>query len=415
MAIPNYLEGLFSPDQIGNIRSQAISQGLLGLGQGLVAAGAPTTSPAMNLSGISTGLSAFGQGYKGAFDTALSDMLKATQIQQTLRKQKEEEQVKNIIGSAAVPQYKTIPAVVPQGQTAIDEMGVTTLGTIPERQELTGYTYDVQKAAPMLAALGRFDLIKQMEDASALLGGSTMKPADVAGQVKEAVQVLGITDEKGRLKTPDKFTQEDRIRVQNYITASDEAKAPKINKADPTAVLVAQQGNVKEFNAQVKDFNEVSRRYNAMVGAWRDKANPATDSALIYGLAKIYDPAGAVQQGDIATIKGKPSIPQSLVSLAERVSRGGELTPKQRDDVMSTAYTLVNSYSRQVQPQVDTYKSFSKQFGGDPNQIRNPFENLQKPEYIMVTVAGKQVKAELSPKDNEYYYKSGDKYYKVTY
>ena len=62
MAIPNYLEGLFSPDQISNIRNQAISQGLLGLGQGLVAAGAPTTSPAMNFSGISTGLSAFAQG-----------------------------------------------------------------------------------------------------------------------------------------------------------------------------------------------------------------------------------------------------------------------------------------------------------------------------------------------------------------
>ena len=415
MAIPNYLEGLFSPEQLGNIRNQAISQGLLGLGQGLVAAGAPTTSPAMNFSGISSGLSAFGTGYKGAFDTALTDMLKATQIQQTLRKQKEEEQVKNIIGSAATPQYRTVPAVVPQGQTAIDEMGVTTLGTIPERQEITGYTYDVQKAAPMLAALGRFDLIKQMEDASALLGGSTMKPADVAGQVKEAIQVLGIRDESGRLKTPDKFTQEERNRVQTYITRSDEAKAPKINTADPTAILVAQQGNVKEFNTQTKDMSEVSRRYNAMVGAWRDKANPATDSAMIYGLAKIYDPAGAVQQGDIGTIKGKPSIPQSLVALADRVSRGGTLTEKQRDDIMFTAYTLVNSYSRQVQPQVDTYKSFSKQFGGDPNQIRNPFENLQKPEYIVVTVGGKQVKAELSPKDNEYYYKSGDKYYKVTY
>lgn len=416
MAIPSYLEGLFSADQLGDIRSQAISQGLLGLGQGLVAAGAPTTSPAMNLSGISSGLTAFGQGYRGAFDTALTDMLKASQIQQTLRKQKEEQQVRDIIGSAATPQYSvTAPAVIPQGQTLRDDQGQLTMGATPEQRAISGYTYDVQKAAPMLAALGRFDIIKQMEDASALLGGSTMKIGDVAGQVKEAIQVLGIKDENGRLKTPDKFTVEERSRVQNYITAADAAKSPKIDLRDPTAILKAQQDNVKQANAEFKDYNEVSRRYNAMVGAWKDKANPATDSALIYGLAKIYDPAGAVQQGDIGTIKGKPSIPQSLVALADRVNRGGTLTSKQRDDIMSTAVTLVNSYSRQVQPQVDTYKSFSQQFGGDPNQIRSPFENLRKPDYVLVTVGGKQVKAELSPKDNEYYYKSGDKFYKVEF
>ena len=40
---------------------------------------------------------------------------------------------------------------------------------------------------------------------------------------------------------------------------------------------------------------------------------------------------------------------------------------------------------------------------------------MAKPDYIKVTVAGKQVKAELNEKDGEYYYKSGEKYYKVGY
>jgi hypothetical protein len=413
MAIPNYLEGLLSPEQLSDVRMKSIGQGLLNASQVLARSAAPSLMP--QGSGFAEGLGAFNQGMQGNMNNALSDILKGAQVKQMLDKQKQEAQLKELYKSALVPQYQTTPAVVPQGQTLYDEMGMPTYGATPEQRALTGYQFDMQKVVPMLAATGNFAALEQLEKASPLLGGSTMKPADVAGQVKEAIQVLGIKDPSGRLKTPDKFTAEDQTRVQNYINQSDQAKAPKINTADPTAILVAQQGNVKEFATQTKDFNEVSRRYNAMVGAWRDKANPATDSALIYGLAKIYDPAGAVQQGDIATIKGKASIPQTLVSLAERVNRGGELTPKQRDDVMSTAYTLVNSYSRQVQPQVDTYKSFSKQFGGDPNQIRNPFENLQKPEYIMVTVGGKQVKAELSPKDKEYYYKSGDTYYKVTY
>jgi hypothetical protein len=240
-----------------------------------------------------------------------------------------------------------------------------------------------------------------------------MKFSDIAGPVKEAIQTLGIKDASGRLKTPDMFTDEDRARVATYITSSDVNKSPKINVSDPTAVAKAQSENVKDFNTQIKDFREVGRRYNAMVEAHKDKANPATDSTLIYGLAKIYDPAGAVQQGDIATIKGKRSIPQSVVGLADRIGRGGTLTEQERDNVISTAYSMVNSYSKSVQPDVDTYRSFSKSFGADPNQIKNPFESIAKPDYIFVTVGGKQAKA-TKAKDGAYYIQRGDQYYKVS-
>jgi hypothetical protein len=413
MAIPNYYDSLFTPEQMSDIRYQGISQGLLGLGQALSQAGAPSLMP--QGSGLSQGLAAFSQGYQGQMDRALQDMLKGAQVKQMLDKQKQDVQLKELYKTALVPQYQTTPAVVPQGQTLLDDQGVQTLGVTPEQRALTGYTYDINKIAPVLAGMGRFDELANIEKALPVLGGGTMKPSDVAGQVKEAVQVLGIKDANGRLKTPDQFTPEDQNRVRTYISASDSAKAPKIDLRDPTAVLTAQQGNVKEFATQTKAMNEVSRRYNAMVGAWKDSANPATDSTLIYGLAKIYDPDGAVQQGDINTIKGRSSIPQSLIGLAQTVSRGGTLTPKQRDDLMSTAVTLVNTYNKQIQPQVDTYRSFSKQFGGDPAQIKNPFENMAKPDYILVTVAGKQVKAELNPNDNQYYYKSGNQFYKVEY
>ena len=407
---PSYYSDLFTPEQLSEMKWQGVSQGLLGLGQALSQAGAPSLMP--QGSGFATGLAAFNQGYQGNMDKALQDMLKGAQVKQMLEKQKQEAQLKELYKTALVPQYQTTPAVVPQGQTMLDETGQYTYGTVPEQKTITGYQFDINKVAPMLAATGRFDVLEQIEKAAPLLGGSTMKPADIAGQVKEAIQVLGIKDESGRMKTPDKFTVEERNRVQNYINASDSAKAPKIDLRDPTAILKAQQDNVKEWQTQSKDFNEVSRRYSGMVSAWKDKANPATDSTLIYGLAKIYDPSGAVQQGDIATIKGKASIPQYLVGFADSVSRGGTLTSKQRDDIISTAYNLVNTYNKQIQPQVDIYKSFSKQFQGNPDQIRNPFENMPKPEYILVTVAGKQQKANLA-KDGSYYVQSGDKYFKV--
>lgn len=412
MAIPNYYEDLFTPEQMSDLRYQGISQGLLGLGQALSQAGAPSLMP--QGSGLSQGLGAFNQGYQGTMDKALGDMLKGAQVKQMIEKQKQDAQLKKLYASAMTPQYQVTPAVVPEGQTMLDDQGVPTYGVTPEQKTLTGYKYDIEKIAPALAGIGRWEELASIEKAMPLLGGSTMKPADIAGQVKEAIQVLGIKDASGRLKTPDKFTPEDQTRVQGYINQSDAAKAPKIDLRDPTAVLKAQQDNVKEWQTQSKDMNEVSRRYNGMVSAWKDKANPATDSTLIYGLAKIYDPSGAVQQGDINTIKGSRSIPQNVVGFADKVARGGTLTSSERDNIISTATSLVNSYSKQVQPQVDTYKSFSNQFGGNPSQIRNPFESISRPDYIVITVAGKQVKANLSPKDNEYYYQSGDKFYKVS-
>ena len=415
MEIPSYYSGLLSSDEIDQLKRQSLYSGLLGFGQALAESSAPSLTPRSTLSGVSRGLSGFNQGYQGQVDAALGNMLKGAQVKQMLDKQKQEAQLKELYKSALVPQYQTTPAVIPQGQTMLDDQGVQTLGVTPEQRALTGYQFDMQKVVPMLAATGNFAALEQLEKASSLLGGGTMKPTDVAGQVKEAIQVLGIKDPSGRLKTPDKFTPEDQERVKTYINASDSAKAPKIDLRDPTAVTVAQQGVIKDFQAITKDMREVSRRYNGMVGAWRDKSNPATDSTLIYGLAKIYDPAGAVQQGDIATIKGSRSIPQSVVGFADRIARGGTLTESERDNIMSTAFSLVNSYSKQVQPDVDTYRSFSSTFKADPNQIKNPFENMAKPDYIKVTVAGKQVKAELNEKDGEYYYKSGEKYYKVSY
>jgi hypothetical protein len=415
--IPSYYEGLLSEDDMSSLRLQSLASGLLGAGAAFSRAGAPSLMPQGG--GFSEALQGFNQGYQGQLDSALQNMLKATQVQELVRKQKEAQQLKQLYASAATPKYQTIAgAQTPIPSDVNFEYPAVTQA--PSTQKLVGYDYDLSKIIPQLQRMGLFGEAKNIAETTTALresglidGGSTMKPSDIAGQVKEAIQTLGIKDASGRLKTPDKFTDEDRARVATYISSSDVNKSPKINVSDPTAVAKAQSENVKDFNTQIKDFREVGRRYNAMVEAHKDKANPATDSTLIYGLAKIYDPAGAVQQGDIATIKGKRSIPQSVVGLADRIGRGGTLTEQERDNVISTAYSMVNSYSKSVQSDVDTYRSFSKSFGADPNQIKNPFESLAKPDYIFVTVGGKQAKA-TKAKDGAYYIQRGDQYYKVS-
>jgi hypothetical protein len=374
------------------MKNEALNMGALNAIAQLLASSGAQARPVGTGQAIGQALLGGYSGYQGSMDRSLNDMLKATQISELVRKQKETQQLKQLYASAATPQYQTVPAPL------TDYAGEDYPAYQAPTQKLTGYTYDINKIAPVLAGMGRFDELANIDKALPLLGGATMKMSDVPSQVKEAVSVLGIKDEGGRLKTPDKFSDEDRTRVQTYITQSDQAKAPKINTADPTAVAQAASGNVKEFNTQVKDYREVARRYNA---------------TLIYGLAKIYDPQGAVQQGDIATIKGKSSIPQSLIGLAQQIDRGGSLTPRQRDDIMATAYGMVNSYSKNVQADVDTYRSFAKDFGANPNQIKSPFENMEKPDELPFTIGNKRIIGKKG-KDGAYYVQQGDKFYKVS-
>jgi hypothetical protein len=403
----NPLAQLFGQEQYGQMKNEALNMGALNAIAQLLAASGGQARPVGTGQAIGQALLGGYSGYQSSMDKSLKEMLTATQISEMVRKQNEAQQLRKVYANAAIPQYETVPAPL------TDYAGEDYPAYQAPTQKLTGYTYDINKIAPVLASMGKWEELANIEKALPLLGGATMKMTDVPSQVKEAVSVLGIKDEGGRLKTPDKFTDDDRLRVQNYIEKSDVNKAPKINTADPTAVAQAAAGNVKDFNAQVKDYREVGRRYNAMVGAWKDKANPATDSTLIYGLAKIYDPSGAVQQGDINTIKGSRSIPQNVVGLADKIARGGTLTEQERNNIMSTAYNMVNSYSKNVQNDVDTYKSFAKNFGADPNQIKSPFENMEKPDYLYFTIAGKQVKADKG-KDGAYYIQRGNQYYKVS-
>jgi hypothetical protein len=98
MAIPNYYEGLLSPEQMSDMRYQGISQGLLGLGQALSRAGAPSLMP--QGSGFAEGLGAFNQGYQGSMDATLQNIAKGMQLKQAMEKQQKEKEFNERIARA---------------------------------------------------------------------------------------------------------------------------------------------------------------------------------------------------------------------------------------------------------------------------------------------------------------------------
>jgi hypothetical protein len=159
--IPSYYEGLLSEDDMSSLRTQALASGLLNAGAAFSRAGAPSLMP--QGSGLSEALQGFQGGYQGQIDSALQNMLKATQVQELVRKQKEAQQLKQLYASAATPKYQTVPGV----QTPISsDVGFEypAVTQAPATQKLVGYDYDLAKIIPMLQASGNFAAIKDISD-----------------------------------------------------------------------------------------------------------------------------------------------------------------------------------------------------------------------------------------------------------
>lgn len=102
--IPSYYEGLLSEDDMSSLRNQSLASGLLSAGAAFSRAGAPSLMP--QGSGFSEALQGFNQGYQGQVDSALQNMLRATQVQELVRKQKQAQQMQQALAGAytATPQ-----------------------------------------------------------------------------------------------------------------------------------------------------------------------------------------------------------------------------------------------------------------------------------------------------------------------
>jgi len=199
--IPSYYEGLLSEDDMSSLRLQSLASGLLGAGRAFSQAGAPSLMP--QGSGFGNALQGFQEGYQGQIDSALQNMLKATQVQELVRKQKEAQQLKQLYASAATPKYQTVLGM----QTAIpSEVGPAVMQG-SDTQKLVGYDYDLAKIIPMLQASGNFAAIKDIADSTKSLrqsglmsGGMGQAPSPFAAYTQASspqVRMLATQLEQG--------------------------------------------------------------------------------------------------------------------------------------------------------------------------------------------------------------------------
>ena len=218
------------------------------------------------------------------------------------------------------------------------------------------------------------------EEITRLMKPEKPEPRPSVGTDREAFALTDFNKNYYDL-TPD---QREKVNVKaDEKTAKDAAaKAPKIqvDLKDPTAVAKASLDVMNKWENFIKQDVEVANRFKALQSSisLAQGGNPSADGATIFNIGKIYDPSGAVQEGDKNTILGNPSIPQKIKGYAQRVFEGGSLTPEQRVDLLRIGNELIKGRQSQLNTYRKQYVNKNKTLGGDESDILNPYEGLLK-------------------------------------
>jgi hypothetical protein len=347
---------------------------------------------------IAEGLQLGQKAYKGGMQETLQNQLQNVQLQDMIRKRQleqqqlaEQQRIQGVIqGAVTKPQEiygeDIMGQRVGEGMTAggfdLARAAPQLMGSAEGRKTLAELVATNKAMRPEGYTLGegqiRYEIGADGKPVSVATGAPKKEKEDIAGDVKEARQVLGIM-------TPvNEMTMTERALVKAYIDRKDAGKAPKvaIDLNDRTAVAKAQLATVNQWQGTLKDTGDttVASRAAAFYDAFNQagKGNASADGAMIYNLAKVYDQTGAVQKGDVETIIGNPSVPQRIQLLAQQLVKGGTFTPQQRLDAKSIIEGIVSEREKALEPTLNVYRNLNTEMGGKAEAIINPYDAVRK-------------------------------------
>jgi len=391
-----------SPAEIQRNRDDAQAQALYGLAARLFQGGNTGQS-------IAEGLQQGQKLYSAAMQNQLQDQLQSFQMKDLLRKRKQEEEAtarQAMIDRAVAGAYRPAVAAV-EPPTPTGPLSGAAFGEVGTPAQAAGF--DFQTLAPILMATpqGRKTL-GELAASQKALQGETFSLAEGAkqfqrdpftGEVKEvasgAPKVAKLSGKEGNAALMFYGTDDvsqlrnipgaiDKIRIE--ATTQRKAEQPQINLADPTAVQTQQLKTINQWEGVLKDSGaaETAMRAQGFYAAYEQakKGNTNADGAMIYNVAKVYDPAGAVQAGDVSTVLGSRSVPENIKSYAQKLTTGGTLTPKERDNMKKIIDTLVVERKKMIEPSLKTYQGINKRLGGEEAAINNPFDMVKQPRSL---------------------------------
>lgn len=390
-----------SPEDIQRNRDDAQAQALYGLAARLFQGGNTGQS-------IAEGLQQGQKLYSSAMQNQLQEQVQGFQMKDLLEKRKREQealarqaQIDRAIAGSYQPAVAGIPAQM------IEEDGRYIGETPAVAGRAAGLDFQALAPALMASPQGRKTLAELVAAQKAMVGDTftlaegaqqferdpftgqvrqvasgTPKVAKLTGKEGNAALMFYGTDDVNQLRNIPGAV--DKIRIE--ATTQRKAEQPQINLADPTAVQTQQLKTINQWEGVLKDSGaaETAMRAQGFYSAYEQaqKGNTNADGAMIYNVAKVYDPAGAVQASDVSTVLGSRSVPENIKSYAQKLTTGGTLTPKERENMKKIIDTLVVERKKMIEPSLNTYRGVNKRLGGDDSAINNPFDMVKQPKSL---------------------------------
>ena len=364
-----------SPEDIQKKQKDAQADALFALAGSLFKGGKVAPS-------ILQGLQQGSQAYQGAMQAGLQERLQNAQLQDMLRKKQQEQQ--------SQAEQQRIQQIVQGGVTRPQEIYGEDIMGQRQGEGMTAPSFDLARIAPQLMSSveGRKSLSELLSAQKAMRpetfslaeGAVQFERDPFTGQTRTVAQGAPKREPVPSAIAEYNFAKDQGFKgtFQEFELAKRAAGAPKVavDLKDPTAVAKAQSDVLKDWRGVVKDTGamEVADRFKAAKSAVEEanSGNKAADGALIYAIGKIYDPSGAVQEGDKQTILGNRSIPQSIKAYAQRALNGQSLLPEERAGLLAVASKVVESKARNLEAQKAPYTNISQQLGGNGTLLLNP-------------------------------------------
>jgi hypothetical protein len=388
-----------SPEDIKRSRDEAQAQALYALAGRLFQGGRGASS-------VIEGLQQGQQAYRTAMQGGLQQQLQNAQIQELNRKRQLEQQalmrqqgVESLISQAYRPEtFADTPLTNMMGQEIAG----------PNMPQAAGGGLEALAPRLMATPEGRKSLTELLAAQEAMSGKTTTLPEGanlirinpITNKIENVAQGAP-KPEQVPTSMREFLAAQQNPAYAKFLETQTAAKAPKfsVDLKDPTAVAKAQSDVLKDWRGVVKDTGamEVADRFKAAKSAVAEgnAGNKAADGALIYAIGKIYDPSGAVQEGDKATILGNRSIPQSIKGYAQRALNGQSLLPEERAGLLAVASKVVESKARNLEAQKAPYANISLQLGGNGSLLLNPLADaLTAPVQLMPTAD--EIQAEIA-------------------
>jgi len=224
-----------------------------------------------------------------------------------------------------------------------------------------------EEAAPIKKQISQYQMLGQVS-AGGLTSFKTLTEGlkdvkDVFGEKKEKQKSFGndreaIAQEFYGVSFGELESKQQADVNRTFQQRQKEAKNPE---------LAIRTIDAYDKDPNIRAFRELKDSMNQMFGVLKggmDRGDFAfADQAAVVMFNKVIDPTSVVREGEFSRTTKFMRWTERLKSYAERVTRGGNLTDKERQELVDTSYDMLKSAHQVSVKRLKTFSQRGKQYG----------------------------------------------------